>query len=196
MKKKSGLGHTFKTCCQSVFGASLLSACSVMPPADFPREESVDVERYMGAWYVIAHIPPKTTRNAYNAIERYKLSDNGRIDTVYTYREGGFDGEQKVMHPTGFIIEQGNGAVWGMQFVWPIKMEYTIAYVDPEYQHTIVARSRRDWVWIMSRTPQMDETLYQRMVKRVHDLGYDWRKLRRMPQQPLSQRDDLIPPAE
>lgn len=172
-----------------------LTACSVMPPAEFPREASVDVERYMGDWYVIAHIPPKVVSNSYNNIESYKLVDDDTIQTVYTYREGSFDGEAKSMEPVAKVLEEADGAVWAMQFFWPIKMEYTISYVSPDYQTTIVARSKRDWVWIMARTPSIDEATTQGLVQRVADLGYDARTLRFVPQQALSERADRpLPP--
>lgn len=169
----------------------LLGACSVMPPEQFPRMDSVNVDRYMGGWFVIAHIPPGVVSDSYNNIERYQRGEGNRINTVYTYRDGGFDGEAKRMEPTGFVLDEGDGAVWAMQFIWPIKMEYTIAYVDAAYETTIVARSKRDWVWIMARRPQIDEATYQGLVQRVEALGYDISQLRKVPQQPLNRRQDV-----
>ncbi len=169
----------------------LLGACSVMPPEQFPRMDSVNVDRYMGGWFVIAHIPPGVVSDSYNNIERYQRGEGNRINTVYTYRDGGFDGEAKRMEPTGFVLDEGDGAVWAMQFIWPIKMEYTIAYVDAAYETTIVARSKRDWVWIMARRPQIDEATYQGLVQRVEALGYNISQLRKVPQQPLNRRQDV-----
>ncbi|MDZ7829692.1 MAG: lipocalin family protein [Halofilum sp. (in: g-proteobacteria)] len=169
----------------------LLGGCSVMPPEDFPRAERVDLDRFMGAWYVIAHIPPSATKNSYNSIERYEQVEPGVIGTVFTYREGGFDGERERMEPTGHVIEGTGNAVWAMQFFWPIRLEYTISHVSPDYDTTIVARSARDMVWIMARKPRIAESTYESLVDRVADLGYDTSKLRRVPQQPLDQRDDL-----
>jgi len=165
--------------------------CSVMPPEDFPRAERVDLDRFMGAWYVIAHIPPSATADSYNSIERYEQVEPGVIRTIFTYREGGFDGERERMEPTGYVLEGTNNAVWAMQFFWPIRLEYTISYVSDDYDTTIVARSARDMVWIMARTPKLPESTYQSLVERVADLGYDVSKLRRVPQQPLEERDDL-----
>lgn len=167
---------------------ALVSACSLRPPAGFPVEESVDVDRYMGSWYVIAHIPPGPTRNSYNSIERYYRGPGNEIQTVFTYNEGGFDGERKVMLPKGFVLDD-SGAVWGMRFFWPLKMQYLISYVDEDYQNTIVSRSKLDWVWIMSREPSMDESTYADMVRRVEKIGYDASRLRKVPQQPLSERN-------
>ncbi|MAA73792.1 MAG: hypothetical protein CMN28_03700 [Salinisphaeraceae bacterium] len=175
----------------SLLSALLLavSACSIMPPADFPVEENIDLDRYMGSWYVIAHIPPGPTSDSYNSIERYYRGPDNEIQTVFTYRDGGFDGERKVMLPKGFVKDGTGNAVWGMQFFWPIKMQYLISYVDADYENTIVARSELDWVWIMSRKPQIDEATYNDLVERVGSYGYDTGKLRKVPQQPLSARN-------
>lgn len=167
-----------------------LSACSVMPPDEFPREPSIDVPRYMGAWYVIAHVPPTSTKNSYNSIERYQLNKKGEIETLFTYREGGFEGEQVTMRPLGFALEESKGAVWAMQFFWPLKMEYTISYVDDDYETTIVARSKRDWVWIMARTPMITEEKYTDLLNRVELLGYSLENIRKVPQQSIADRSD------
>lgn len=181
----------FKTAIPGLAAALLSTACSVMPPDSFPRMESVDVDRYMGGWFVIAHIPPDQVANSYNNIERYRRGEGNEILTEYTYREGGFDGEAQRKTPTGFVQANSNGAVWAMQFIWPIRMEYTISYVDADYQTTIVARSKRDWVWIMARTPNIDAQQYAALQDRVKNLGYDLSKLRRVPQQALNQRTDV-----
>ena len=68
-----------------------------------------------------------------------------------------------------------------MQFIWPIKAEYRIAYLDENYQRTIIARNARDYVWIMARTPQMSDADYQALVNLVKGWGYDTSKLRKVP---------------
>ena len=167
---------------------SVLGACSVMPPADFPRENYVDVDRYMGDWYVIAHIPPGKSANGYNNIETYSRGQENKINTVFTFREGSFTGEEKKMEPTGMVLDE-SGSAWAMQFFWPLKMEFTIHYVSDNYDSTIVARSARDYVWIMAREPEMAPAKYQQLVDRVAKLGYDMSKLRKVPQQPLYERN-------
>jgi len=70
-------------------------------------------------------------------------------------------------------VRPGTGnAVWGMQFIWPIKAEYVIAYLDESYQITIVGRSKRDYVWIMARAPCLDDAVYADLLSRVTALGY------------------------
>ena len=175
----------------AVLIAALIGGCSVMPPEDFPRAERVDLERFVGTWFVIAHIPPGATSNAWNSVEHYERVESDRIRTVFTYREGGFDGERERMEMAGFVQPGTNNAIWAMQPFWPLRLENTISYVDPDYRTTIVARSKRDWVWIMARTPQIPEREYEGLVERVDSLGYDIDQLREVPQQPLDQRDDL-----
>jgi apolipoprotein D and lipocalin family protein len=69
-----------------------------------------------------------------------------------------------------------------MQFIWPIKAEYIIAWVDDAYSETIIARTARDYVWIMARTPTLTPERYAALVQRVRDLGYDVSKLNKVPQ--------------
>ena len=152
--------------------------------------EHVDVDRYMGTWYVIAHIPPFLTRNAYNAVERYRLDDDGHVDVLFTYRDGGFEGKLKRLTPDGFPDEGEVEGEWRMRLIWPFKADYRIVHLDEEYSETIVARNKRDYVWIMARLPSMEATRYDALVEKVRDMGYDMSKFRKMPQQPLEERDD------
>jgi len=158
----------------------MLSACSSAPT--IPVAERVDLERFMGDWYVIANIPTAPEKGAHNAVESYRLDKDGSIATTFTFREGSFDGPEKVMRPRGFVRERESNAVWGMQFVWPIKAEYLIAHVDEDYTETIIARSRLDYVWVMARTPQIPAEDFERLRRQVADLGYDVNKLQKVPQ--------------
>ena len=159
---------------------AMLAACTTTP--SIPVAERVDLERFMGDWYVIANIPTFTEKGAHNAVESYRLDADGTIATTFTFREGSFDGPERVMRPRGFVRDRDSNAIWGMQFVWPIKAEYLIALVDADYTETIIARSSRDYVWIMARTPQIADADFARLKQKVADLGYDMAKLERVPQ--------------
>ena len=146
-----------------------------------PTVSQVDLPRFMGDWYVIASIPTFLEKRAYNAVESYRLEPDGTIATTFTFRKGSLQGPLKTMKPRGWVRDSTN-AVWGMQFMWPIKAEYLIAYLNDDYTETIIARSARDYVWIMARTPVLTPSEYQRLVAAVEKLGYDPAKLRRVPQ--------------
>jgi apolipoprotein D and lipocalin family protein len=133
----------------------------------------VDIERFMGDWYVIANIPTYFEKNAYNPLESYRLDEDGSIATTFSFNAGSFDGEQKVFRPRAFVTDLVSNAVWGMQFVWPIKADYRIVYLDEDYQTTIIGRNNLDYVWIMARSPQISEQSYSELEKFVMALGYD-----------------------
>jgi apolipoprotein D and lipocalin family protein len=144
--------------------------------------EHVDLDRFMGDWYVIASIPTFLEKDAYNAVESYRLDPDGTIATTFTFHRNSFDGPLRTMRPRGFVRDTVTNARWGMQFLWPFKAEYLIAYLDDSYRETIIARSARDYVWIMARAPTLDDADYQRLVGRVGRLGYDTSRLERVPQ--------------
>ncbi len=125
--------------------------------------ESVDLKRFMGDWYVIAHIPTWIETEAYNAVESYRLAADGTIETVFRFNQGGLDGPAKVYTPRGLVQERQSNAVWGMQFIWPIKAEYRIIYLAPDYSQTVIGRNRRDYVWIMARQPSIPAEDYARI---------------------------------
>ena len=159
-----------------------VAGCSSVPHAPVPLAEHVDLQRFMGDWYVIASIPTYFERDAWNAVESYRLDPDGSIATTFTYNKGGFDGPERRMTPRGFVVDRTSNAVWGMQFVWPIKADYRISYVSEDYGQTVIARDKRDYVWIMARTPTLSEAEYSRLTSFVASMGYDTAKLRKVPQ--------------
>ena len=143
----------------------------------------VDLERFMGAWYVVANIPTALEKDAYNAVETYSLNDDGTIATNFTFLKGGFDGKRKDYNPKGFILDTDTNARWGMRFVWPIKADYRIVWLDEDYSVTVIARQARDYLWIMARTPTIPDEEYDRIVDFAASIGYDTAKIQRVPQQ-------------
>ncbi len=159
---------------------AFLSACTNLP--EIKTVDNVDLNRFMGDWYVVACIPTFIEKDIYNAVESYKLNSDGTIKTHFTFRKGGFDGEKKEYEPKGYVIPKTGNALWGMQFIWPIKAEYRIVYLDEGYQLTIIARNARDYVWLMSRKPDISDKQYQTYVNKIKDMGYDIDKLVKIPQ--------------
>ena len=143
----------------------------------------VDIDRFMGDWYVIANIPTFIEEGAHNAVESYEKSDDGTIATTFTFRDGGFDGERKQYHPRGFIKDTDTNALWGMQFIWPIKADYRIVYLDKDYTKTVIGREARDYVWLMARNPELTDDEYEEVVEYIDSIGYDISRLQRVPQQ-------------
>jgi apolipoprotein D and lipocalin family protein len=163
--------------------AILIAGCSSSKSPPMETVSKVDLDRFMGDWYVIAAIPTAIEKSAYNAVESYRLDDDGTIATTFTFRKGGFDGEQKTYNPRGFIRDRQSNALWGMQFIWPVKADYRIVYLDADYTQTIIGRIKRDYVWVMARSPSIPDDDYRRLVEFIGSLGYDTDLLRKVPQQ-------------
>jgi apolipoprotein D and lipocalin family protein len=161
--------------------AMLLGACASRGP-EMETVDYVDLDRFMGDWYVIANIPTFLEKGAHNAVETYALNDDGTIATTFVFRDGGFDGEEKTYTPKGFVRDDGSNALWGMRFIWPIKADYRIVYLDEDYSQTIIARQKRDFVWIMARTPEISAEDYARLIDFAASIGYDVSEIERVPQ--------------
>lgn len=177
------MGRTKHIARKRRFGAAALAAlfaAGCAAPAPMPFAENVDIERFMGRWYVLAGIHTFLERDAYNAVETYRLDDDGTIATTFAMRRGSFDGKLVEYTPRGFVNEE-NPALWGMQFVWPIKAEYRIVYLADDYSQTVIGRSARDYVWLMGRTPELAEGDYVRFLAIIKNLGYDTAQVRRVP---------------
>lgn len=150
-----------------------------------PPLETVDyvnLERFMGDWYVIASIPTWLEKGAHNAVESYRLASDGTVATTFTFRKGSFDGEEKRYTPRGFVRNTETNATWGMQFVWPIKADYRIIFLTDDYTQTVIGRQKRDYVWIMARTPAIPEKDYDKILAFLSEQGYDIAEVRKVPQ--------------
>ena len=177
LQNRYGALFRWSTCSMII----LLGACGSAKPLS--TVEYVDLDRFMGDWFVIANIPTSIEKEAFNAVESYQLDKDGSIATRFSFNEGSFSGEKKHYNPRGFVRNSTTNAEWGMQFVWPIKADYRIIYLDDDYQLTVIGRSKRDYVWVMSRSFSIPEDQYEAMVQLIADAGYDVAKIRKVPQQ-------------
>ena len=133
----------------------------------------VDLDRFMGDWYVIANISTFVEKGAVNAIESYELDPKGRVKTTFTFKKDSPDGLQKTYNPTGFIFNRQTNAEWRMQFLWPFKSPFLIIELDDEYSYTVIGVPSRKYVWIMSRDHTMSDDLYNKILSKLEQVGYD-----------------------
>jgi len=165
-----------------MFSAFLLTGCAGDGGERMDTVSYVDLERFMGDWYVVASIPTFLEKGAHNAVESYALNPDGTIATTFRFNKEAFDGPVKVYRPTGFVMDRKTNARWGMQFIWPIKGDYRVIYLDDDYQLTVIGRAKRDYAWVMSRRPDFSNEEFERIKDFIQDVGYDPSKLRRVPQ--------------
>lgn len=160
---------------------SFLGGCASNQPP-LPTPDHVDLDRFMGRWFVHGYTPILVDKEAHNAIEHYRLDENEKIQTTYQFRDGGFDSELKTYTPVGWVHDDSTNAEWRMQFLWPFRSEYIILHVNADYKETIIAHPSREYAWIMSRQPEIDEADYERLTKMLEAVGYDLEVVQRLPQ--------------
>ena len=150
----------------------LISGCATSNLPKIEPVEKISLDNFMGDWYVLAHIPALIEKNAFNAVESYSFNQTDQvIETTFTFNKGALDGPKKIYKPKGFVIPETNNAVWGMQFIWPIKAQYIIAYIDEGYENTIIARDKRDYLWFMSRSSELSTEKKQWIYQTTTELG-------------------------
>ena len=142
----------------------------------------VDIEKFMGDWYVIANIPTIIEKNAFNAIENYKLNSRGEIETKFSFYKNSPNGNKKVYTPKGYIYNKETNAEWRMEFLWPIKLPFLIIDLAEDYSYTVIGYPNRKYVWIMSRNFELDEVTYGKILNNLELVGYDISKIKHVPQ--------------
>ncbi len=163
----------------------VLSGCAVFQSHEpLPTVDQVDLERYMGQWYVIANIPYFGERGNVAGRAIYRPREDGRMDDIYLYKKGDFDAPEKRLEGVAWVVDGDTNATWKVRFYWPFTFGYYIVALDEDYGWTLVGHPSRDYAWIMARTPRLDDALYQSLLDRFTALGYDASRLQKVPQFP------------
>lgn len=149
--------------------------------ATVPVVKNVELQRYMGPWFVVGAIGLGLEKGAHNAVETYALNPDGSISTVFQFRKDRFDGEVETKVTKAWVEEGTNNAEWRVQLVWPLKAQYLISHLEPDYSAAIIAREKRDYVWILARNPKMSDAQYTAYRARIEGMGYDMAKFERYP---------------
>lgn len=164
-----------------ISGFLLMAGCiSLQEHEPLPTERNVNLQDYMGKWYVLAAMPTQVEKNAYNAVMDYSLTEQG-VRIEYTFRKGAYNGDKASYESVAQIQNPVTKANWRVKFMWPINIDYNIIYVSDDYTEAIAAHPNRKYAWILSRTPSVDGSTYSNLALRLQDLDFNISKLRRIP---------------
>jgi len=146
--------------------------------------DDFELERYLGLWYEIAKYPVSFEDGLVGVTAEYSLREDGDVRVQNGGFEGSFDGEASEATAKAWVPDSERPAELKVQFFWPFSAKYWVVALDPEYQWAIVGEPARKYLWILSRTPQLDEETYDALLVRIREeLGYDTERLELMPQQ-------------
>jgi apolipoprotein D and lipocalin family protein len=165
---------------------AMLCSCSLtrhssMPPLEVvPR---VELSRYTGTWYEIARYPNSFQKGCIHASAAYKLSLDGTISVQNSCLK---NGALKTATGKARVADPVTNAKLKVSFFWPFSGDYWIIDLGEDYDYAVVSEPRMKYLWILARSPQMDDSLYAQILQRLREKGFDPRLLIKNPVPPES----------
>lgn len=155
----------------------LFSACSNKP---LETVQKVDVKRYMGKWYEIASFPQRFQKGCSCTVAEYTLNENGtvKVDNSCTAY-----GKKKQSIGKAKVVDKQTNAKLKVSFFRPFWGKYWIIDLADDYSYAVVGHPNREYLWILSRTPEMDKQVYDDIVARAEAKGFDVSMLNKTVQQ-------------
>jgi apolipoprotein D and lipocalin family protein len=130
----------------------------------------VELEKYLGKWYEIAHLPAKFQDGCSDTTATYTLSEDGSISVL---NECIRNGKVKQAKGKAKVVDKNTGAKLKVTFFWPFYGDYWIIKLGNDYDYAVVGTPNRKYLWILSRTPQMDDKLFSQLIEFVKSKGFN-----------------------
>ena len=136
----------------------LLAVSAACAAPSLQTEEHVDLDRYMGRWYVIAHVPNFLEKNKVGTSATYSLLPDGRIEDLFVFHKATLDTPEKSWHGVGRVVDKTTNAVWKLRLLWPIAGGYRILELGPHYEWAVTSNGLRQTVSGFSPGPPPSPT--------------------------------------
>ncbi len=137
----------------------------------------VDLARYLGTWHEIASFPQSFQSGCTATTATYTLRPDGQIDVLNSCRKGSPDGPVDTAKGLARVVDTTTNAKLEVSFFGPFWGAYWIIDLGSEYEYAVVGHPSRDYLWILSRTPAMDNAVYEGILARLRDQGYEPERL-------------------
>jgi lipocalin len=144
-----------------------------MNSIDTTTVDELDIERYLGTWYEIARFPHSFERNLVGVTATYSYRNDGKIRVVNQGFKGSLEGKRSRAEGKARIPDPENPARLKVSFFLFFYGDYFVLELDKEYQWAMIGSSSPNYFWILSRTPQMDRTIYQSLLENARARGYN-----------------------
>lgn len=164
-----------------VLAILLLGGCvTTRTQEGLPSPASVDLDRLMGKWYVVASIPTLLEREPYAAMANLSRGKRG-IEIEYTFLTDSFDGTSRRIPARALIDNPGINTDWTLSVAWPFGTDVRVVHTDETYSMVVLANPDRKKVWILSRRSTIDGPAYSDIILRLQDLGFNVGNIRSIP---------------
>lgn len=131
----------------------------------------VDLNRYVGRWYEIARLPNRFEKKCADSVTAtYTLRTDGKVEVVNRCRKS--SGEYTTATGKAKVVDKATNAKLKVTFFWPFYGDYWILDLGENYEYAVVGAPNRKYLWVLSRSPQMDESLYQTLLARAAAQGF------------------------
>jgi len=130
----------------------------------------VELGKYLGKWYEIAHLPARFQEGCTDTTATYTLSEDGSVSVL---NECWRNGKVKQAKGKAKVVDKSSGAKLRVTFFWPFYGDYWIIDLGKDYEYAVVGTPNRKYLWILSRTPQMDDKLFSHLMESVKSKGFD-----------------------
>ncbi len=143
-----------------------------------PSVKDVDIERYLGTWYEIARLPHRFEKDLVGVTATYTRKPNGEIEVINQGYKKSLDGERKTARGRARLTDPDTPGLLKVSFFWIFWSDYKIIRLDTaEYKWVVVTSSSKKYLWILSRTPKMDEALVSELTAFVAGKGFETEKI-------------------
>jgi len=137
----------------------------------------VDLQKYSGKWFEIASFPQQFQKGCHCTTAEYTISEKGYVIVENRCNRDSINGKQSYIKGKAFGDKNTGNAKLKVQFFWPFRAKYWIIDLANDYSYAVVSNPNKKYLWILSRTPKMDIEIYQQIIKRLMEKGFDLTKL-------------------
>ncbi|MCF8298463.1 MAG: lipocalin family protein [Saprospiraceae bacterium] len=145
--------------------------------------DKLEIEKYLGKWYEIARFPHSFEKGLVGVTATYSMREDGKIKVLNQGYKNTLDGELSTAEGKAKIKDPDKPGELKVSFFWIFYADYLVMELDSEnYEWAVIGSNSSKYLWILSRKPQMDESLYNDLISRIEKRGYKLDKLIRVEQ--------------
>lgn len=160
--------------------------------AQRPYIQNLDLNRYLGTWYEIARFPHSFEEGLVGVTATYSMLPDGKIRVENAGYKDTFDGMRDVATGKAKVAGRPTDGHLKVSFFLFFYADYFIMDLDPDYRWALIGSKSDNYLWILSRSPEMEENVYEKILEKARSMGYDLTKLYRVPHRDLTPFSDKL----